>query len=283
MFAPMRFLALHAVENPDRPALITTNGSWTFSELERAVAAVAGRLRERGVAPRMLVATDLDAAEDWIVTLALLRIATRTLSTTGARIPSGIVPDALIARPGARTVGAAITITVDRLWIEQVVTDSESSDTDTVPVVLYPRDDAICRVILTSGTTGTARAAELSVRAIEHRVQRLSSYWTDERPELNLMPLSTTGGFHTALAALRHGTPYVAVDLSQKRWAQVAASAGVQVLCGSPVQVGQALRVLRDSGSSLPDLREIRTAGAAPSDTLLATIAGQLAVPVRGV
>lgn len=283
MFAPVRHLNEQASTRPDALALIGVDGRWTFSELERAVSAVAWRLRERGIEPRQLVATDLAPADDWIVTLALFTIATRTVSWAGVGSGSGRVVDALLTRPGTRRVDAAQVIDVDRLWIEQAVADVEQSGAENPPTVLYPRDDAICRVIMTSGTTGTPRAVELSVRAVEHRLANLHRYWTDSRIEVNLMTLSTTGGFHTALAALQHGSPYLAVDMADDRFVRVAAEARAQVLCGSPVQVGQTLRLLRDLDETLPQLTEVRTAGALPTPALLSTIAEQLSVPVRGV
>ena len=283
MFAPVRHLMQHASTRPDELALIGVDGRWTFAELETAVSAVARRLRELGVEPRQLVATDLAPALDWIVTLALFRIATRTVSYAGVGSGSGLVADALLTRPGTRRLDAAQVIAIDRLWIEQAVTDADEADGPNPPTVLYPRDDAICRVIMTSGTTGSPRGVELSVRAVEHRLANTHRYWTDSRVEVNLMTLSTTGGFHTALAALQHGTPFVAVDMADERFLRIAIEARVQVLCGSPVQIGQTLRLLRESSQSLPHLTEVRTAGALPTPALLTTIAEQLSVPVRGV
>lgn len=283
MFAPVQHLQQHAETRPNDVALISTDATWTFTELERAITAVSVRLRQLGVGPRQLVATNLGAADDWIVTLALFRIATRTVSVAGVGV-TGLVPDVILTRPGG-TGAARQAIAVDRLWIEQAV--AEASNTapaeNASRIVLYPRADSPCRVILTSGTTGTPRAVELSVSAVEHRLAHLHHYWTDERPELNLMPLSTTGGFHTALAALQHGTPYLAVDRADERALQLAADATVQVLAGSPVQIGRLVQVMRERGIRLPALREVRTAGAPASPGLLAAIAEVLNVPVRGV
>jgi len=283
MFAPVRHLHEQALAHPDQPALIGSDGTWTFAELDRTATAVARRLRELGIAPRQLVATSLPPTHDWIITLALLRIATRTVSLTGIGTTTALIPDALIARPGTPANAAAQVIAVDRLWIEQVTADADEAGADDVPTVLYPRNDAICRVIMTSGTTGSPRGVELSVAAVEHRLATLHGYWTDARPELNFMSLSTTGGFHTAIANLQHGTPYLAVELSDERLVRTAANASVQVLAGSPVQIGRFLQLLREKGLALPALREVRTAGATTTATLLAEIADVLAVPVRGV
>lgn len=283
MFAPVRHLAEHARARPDALALVGVDGRWSFAELERAVSAVASRLRALGIGPRQLVVTDLPPSDDWIVTLALFRIATRTLSFAGAGSATGLTADALLTRPGEQRLDARQVVAIDRLWIEQAIADAEQEPDDVAPTVLYPRDDAIARVILTSGTTGSPRGVELSLRAIEHRLANLHRYWTDARVEVNLMTLSTTGGFHTALAALQHGSPFLAVDIADERFITVAAEARVQVLCGSPVQVGQTLRLLRASGQTLPQLAEVRLAGALPTAGLLEAIAQQLSVPVRGV
>lgn len=283
MFSPVQHLHDQAVARPDRPALISGDGTWSFAELDHAVTAVAGRLRDLGITPRQLVATDLAPADDWIITLALLRIATRTVSLTGVGATTALMPDALLARPGSRSVDAPLVITVDRLWIDQVVAEARDAGDVNVPTVLYPRADAICRVIMTSGTTGAPRGVELSVSAVEHRLAHLHHYWTDARPELTLMTLSTTGGFHTALATLQHGTPYLAVEQADERLLRRAADAGVEVLSGSPVQVGRVVQLMRERNLTLPSLREVRTAGAAATPTLLAAIADVLAVPVRGV
>lgn len=282
MFAPVQHLQQHAVTRPDHLALISADAAWSFADVERAVSAVSYRLRQLGVGPRQLVATNLPTADDWIVTLALFRIATRTVSVAGVGATK-LVPDVLLTRPGYLPTPAGQVITIDRLWIEQAIIDAADAGDPEARIVLYPRTDAVGRVILTSGTTGTARGVELSISAVEHRLTHLHRYWTDERRELNLMSLSTTGGFHTALAALQHGTPYLAVDRADEQALRVATDAGVQVLAGSPVQIGRLIQVMRERSIRLPDLREVRTAGALASPGLLTAIAAVLDVPVRGV
>lgn len=282
MFAPLQHLRDHALSHPDEAALITHDQRWSFAQLERTVASVARRLRVDGIAPRQLVATDLEPAVDWIVTLALLSIATRTLSLTGVGPSSGITVDALLTRPGRPVVDAPTVIAIDRLWVEQAIADDAEYDAG-ASIVLYPRDDSICRVIMTSGTTGSPRAVELSVRAVTHRVAHLHLYWTDARPELNLMSLSTTGGFHTALAALQHGSAYRAVTHATSEMLRAIDIDRVEVLAGSPVQMGRLLADMRESGISLPHLREVRTAGAPVTPTLLEAISRQFDVPVRSV
>lgn len=270
--------ARQAAERPNELALVSSDRTWTFAELDTAVAGIAARLHEAGVRPRQVVAIDLPAALDWMVGLATLRLAARGLSLNGMTTAPSTPVDVLVTRPGSRRVPSDLAVEVDEFW----VTGSLEWASD-APMFAFARPDSICRLILTSGTTGAPRAAALTAGAVEHRLAHLHHYWSDDRRELNLMSLSTTGGFHSALAALHHGVPYLAVDHINAASLRLAAEHDVRVLCGSPVHLGAALRVLTEHDLALPALEEVRVAGAAASDALLRAIEQQLAVPVRGV
>ncbi|MDO9590851.1 MAG: AMP-binding protein, partial [Microcella sp.] len=94
--------ARHAAERPDELALVSIDRTWTFAELDTAVAGVAARLHEAGVRPRQVVASDLPAALDWLVGLALLRLTARGLSLNGMTAAPSTPVDVLVTRPGAR-------------------------------------------------------------------------------------------------------------------------------------------------------------------------------------
>jgi long-chain acyl-CoA synthetase len=283
MFSPLLHLRDAANTHPDAAALISPEGTWTFAELLRTVSAVSIRLRKLGISPRQLVAIDLPAAQEWIITLALFHLANRSVSLSGVNQPTGIFPDAVLTKPGHPILLAPLVITIDRPWIDRVVADADADGLPDYRTILYSRDDAICRVILTSGTTGAPRAAELSVSAVEHRLANLHHYWTDARQELNFMALSSTGGFHTALASLKHATAYITTEIVDSRVLRAAAAANVVVLAGSPVQVGRALNLLREENLSLPDLQEVRTAGDTPTPRLIEAVTEQLPARLKSV
>lgn len=276
--SPLDDLQRHAAERPDAIAIATPRGGHTFADLKELVDASAQRLRAAGVSPRQLVALDLPSAREWVLDLALMRLAARSVSIRG--VPgSDVYPDVLIVEPGSSPASAPTTIEVDELWMLGALADAAGQ----APAFEYPRPDSIFRLMLTSGTTGTPRTAAYSVAAFEHRRLGLDAYWTDDRAELDLMPLSTTGGFHTAAAALRHGSAYLAVDHVNEESLRFAAQQSVQVLCGSPNQIASALEVAAQHDIDLTSLEEVRMAGAAPSQTLLRLIADRLDVAVRGV
>ncbi len=279
MFSALADLDRHAVERPNAPALSSPGTRVSFAELKSMVDAATIQLRREGVAPRAVVAVDLPHAQEWIVDLALMRLATRSVSLAGMKEFGALTPDTLVTSPGRRVTRARREVAVDEKWFE----DAVAAASGPVPHVAYPRPDSIFRLMLTSGTTGVPRTAAYSVDALEHRRERLDSYWSDGRTELNFMPLSTTGGFHTAIADLRHGQPHHGVDRIDAESLRFARAERVHVLCGSPAQIAAALTILVDHSITLPSLEEVRLAGASASPTLLRRIAGVLGVPVRGV
>lgn len=279
MLSLLSDLDLHAAERPDAIALTTPGRALTFSELSVTVDAVATRLRNEGVMPRAVVGVDLPTWLEWIVDLALLRLATRAVSLRGVPSSGSLSLDTVITEAGKAAALAARTIQVDEFWVASATAQASGSR----PEVGYPRPDSIFRLILTSGTTGLPRAAAYSVDAFERRRLGLDAYWTDARPELDLMGLSTTGGFHTAAASLRHGQAFRAVDNVNAETLRFAASEAIEVLCGSPLQIAHAMEILDHESIALPELREVRMAGAGPSAALLRHISSSLGVPVRGV
>src|SRR5690606_31152529 len=129
----------------------------------------------------------------WVLDLALFRLAARTVSLRGVGATAGLPIDLLLTSAEA-----------DASWFDGLADQEPPAD--------YAERDAIFRYLLTSGTTGTPRAAAYSVRAFDYRMSTGAAHWTDGRRELTLIGLSTTGGFHAAAACLAHGIPYLAVD-----------------------------------------------------------------------
>lgn len=279
MFEPLADLDRHAAERPDHIAVATPRRSFTFAELRSASSAVAARLHDAGVRPGQLVAVDLPTALEWIVDLALFRLAAVSVSVRAVADAGPIGADALITAPGRRATPSDLVVEADELWLDGAISRAAE-----VTAVDFAGEDAIFRLILTSGTTGgTPRAAAYSVRALAYRSAEQHAHWTDGRPELTLIGLSTTGGFHAAVACLRLGVTYLAVDRIDEESMRFAAARRIEVLCGSPTQIAHSIQVLLSAGITLPSVTEVRLAGAAPSAALLKLIAETFGASVRGV
>jgi acyl-coenzyme A synthetase/AMP-(fatty) acid ligase len=100
---------------------------------------------------------------------------------------------------------------------------------------------------------------------------------------MNFMGLSTTGGFFTAVAALKHGYPFMAELAVNQAAIERAREYGIKVLAGSPAQIGQALQVIREHKLSIPSLVEVRIAGSLPSKSLVSAIHDDFGVEVKSV
>lgn len=139
------------------------------------------------------------------------------------------------------------------------------------------------RYVLTSGTTGSPKAVTFTGGNIQARLDHLGTYWANERPELNFMGLSTTGGFFTALAALRYGYPFIAELAVNRSAIERAKEHQIKVLAGSPSQIGHALKIMKEHSLRIPSLEEVRIAGSSPSEKLVSAIHSALGVPVKSV
>lgn len=279
MFEPLADLERHARERPTSLALATPSREFTFAQLQDAVLATCAQLHAAGVTADALVAIDLPGAVEWIVDLALFRLGARTVSIRGVAQLESLPVAVLVTVPGVRSMSAPITVEVDEQWIEAGVRRRGEPPA----IVDYPAAAYDFRLILTSGTTGSPRAAAYSVGAFTHRMSDGQLHWTDGRPELTMIGLSTTGGFHAAAASLRLGVPYLAIDRIDADSLRFAAGHGIRVLCGSPVQVALALRVLADAAIALPELEEVRLSGATPSSALLELVTQLPGVVIRSV
>lgn len=274
MFEPLADLERHAAARPHDLAVVSPDRSYTFVALRERSHAVAAWLGATGLGPGSTVGVDLPASLEWVVDLALFRLGARSVSLRAVQNPGDLRVDALITDPGKRAAPAGSVFELDGPFI------------DSLPAAaIEPRDfaDSIFRLLLTSGTTGTPRAAAYSVNAMRYRLETGHVHWTTERPELTMIGLSTTGGFHAALACLQLGVRFVSIDRIDEPSLRFVAEQGIEVLCGSPTQVAHAVHVMLEHGITLPTLQQVRLAGAGPSDALLRLLTDTFGVPVVGV
>ena len=285
VLAPVADLARHLAERPDAPALLTPRRALSYRQLSAAVLSVSQRLRHAGVKPNDLVALDLPTGLEWVVNLALFRLGARTVSVRGVSDPPPLRPAFLLTqtRAKAEQLAASQVIEVSERWIDEQWIDASTATPSIPPPAEHPEKDAIFRYILTNGTTGQPRAAAYSVGAFDYRVADGDNHWTGRDLELNMVGMSTTGGFHAAAGSLHHGLPYLAIDAIDVDSMRFAERQNIRVLSGSPAQVAHALHVIVEAGITLPALKEVRLAGATPTAQLLDLIHDRLGVPTHGV
>jgi long-chain acyl-CoA synthetase len=278
MIQPFEMLETAVSRNPHTVGLIGENHQYSFLQMWERSKALASNFHGQGVKPRQVVSTFLPPDLDWLTTLAVFHEAAVPLSLWGVGLVDNLNVSWFVGTDFHKSVPPQKTIIVDGVSVH-----SDSRDQTNHQRVLFARPDKPMRYVMTSGTTGAPKAVTFTGSNIQARLDQLHGYWADRRPELNFMGLSTTGGFFTALASLEHGYPYMAERAVNLSALERAKEHKVQVLAGSPAQIGQALMLFRDHKLRLPDLVEVRLAGSQPSEKLVSAIHAELGVKVKSV
>jgi acyl-coenzyme A synthetase/AMP-(fatty) acid ligase len=123
----------------------------------------------------------------------------------------------------------------------------------------YASEDDLCRVILTSGTTGGAKAVPYGLKVLAERLPTMNTYWSAGRNEMNLMGLRTVGGFLTALNSSYIGETYYCPPPDD--FVKCANHFKITSLIGSPLQLADFVKRVELSTDGIPPVQEIRAAG----------------------
>ncbi|MCD6061286.1 MAG: hypothetical protein K0S16_1597 [Moraxellaceae bacterium] len=265
MLNPYRFIEFNSRANPTRIALVDEASEFNYRQLWALVKKAAAKLRAAGVRPGDLVVTSLPAGLDWIITNALFHEACLTCSNHGyAPVDPALGVKWYVSnRPAELPREQLILLGPD--WFTNIGDDAlEAACHD------YDGSDALCRLVLTSGTTGQAKGVPLTVGQLEGRLRTIPAYWSGGRGEFNIMGLLTIGGFMTALYAAMSGSTYYAPGTSGNL--QMLRKYGIRSLIGSPVQLQRLIENMHKAGVALPSVREIRSAGGVLPPALVASL-----------
>jgi long-chain acyl-CoA synthetase len=265
--SPYEYLEAAANTHPQAPALVTTTASLTFAELRRVTRNIAGVLRERGIRAGDIVATMLSPDSEWIVTLALLHEGAVTCSVWEESqltlvSPSHFITDTPTVGPSRTTP----TLVIDDEWIRR----ASEQDNAYAPVP-YAGDDAMVRLVLTSGTTGIPKIARYNLGPIVRRNENLDNVWIPA-VYLNMMAMSTMGAFYQAMVHLATATPYLALSTIDRDAAALITDYAVNIIIGSPLSVGHLCEVMQASNASVPAVAMVVVAGSTASRGLVAAI-----------
>lgn len=197
---PIRF---HSRHEPEALALCAPGVDLvTYERLEKSINNVARRARATGLASGQVVALFLPQRPivHALIILGLARIGVVTASVTTRKLPTSLHFDAILS-DGPHPHSDIKTIPLDPTWLTG---DGKPSDIDYVP-----REDDLCRIILTSGTTGEPKAVALSHRTIIGRVLRYHALCGNKLPSGARLfcdvTLSTSFGYTMFIATLLKG------------------------------------------------------------------------------
>jgi len=263
VFQPIEYLRYHAAMTPAAIALQGPDRAIAFGDAFRRVRRIAHKLRNVGVAPGDVVLTGVHSrTADWLLTLALLHEATISCINNSAQLPDPALGIRWFVTDTPHPAWPAEQqIVLDKHWFDELPSGE-------ITPRCYPSEQSICRLVLTSGTTGQAKAVPFSVDLLEKRLVNLLGHWCTAKPELNLMAMSSIGGLLAAFHALAEGTPYFICHQPADIVAMIHRF-GIVNLTGSPMQLAEFARHAAGSGVTALPLELIRSAGGVLSESLL--------------
>ncbi len=268
---PIEILYFHAQVHPDEVAIQHLDHGTNYRDLLALVRKTAWQLRAAGIRPGQVVATALPRRLTWVVSLALFHEAAIGCALLpGVPVDEVLGAEHLIATEAQAGFPAGRTIRLDTAWLA-----TRNAGPEAERPCDFPDPGSICRLVLTSGTTGRNKAVVFTVAGVQRRIDRVYTYWTSDGPEINAMGLASVGGFWSALAKLKLGATWYAFEGLDELIA-VAARFGVRSLVGSPIQLADVAQRLQALSQRLPALAVVRSGGAPLSAELLELLQRQL-------
>ncbi len=225
-------------------------GPVPYGRLEAFIHNVARNAAKLGIAPGQVVATyTADAALHAVFTLGLIYAGATTLSLRGSRPIPGIVPDLVLTDVPANFAGPATIVAIDESWLQ--------GEGAAAPVPPCGGADDVCRIILTSGSTGVPKGVALSHRMLAGRAvhyamlrgarsAHCARFFCD-------LSFGTSPGFNYAMALLGRGGTIYFLGPDPADILQIIDLEQVRGMATSPYGLGEFLKFFEgDSAFTTP-------------------------------
>ncbi len=259
----------HAAANPEKPAVVTSEAVLSYGMLRRGILSAQQQLRKHGLKPGDRAGVEvINAIGHMTLICALHREGIASVSIDRPMVDSvDETPiDALLTN--APVAGKATRmIPVDETWF------NATPETEPGPNLAQQRDgDGLCRLILSSGTTGRPKVIALSFAAAQERLVsysiRMSSPSWDR---IVCMPgLSTNYGYSFAITTLWLGRTICFGYDSAVRELIIAYQA--EMLVASTQQIAEMTKFQEDRFRRFDSLRSVHIGGAVAYAPLSARI-----------
>ncbi|MEI7779869.1 MAG: class I adenylate-forming enzyme family protein [Actinomycetes bacterium] len=263
--------------NPQDIAVASTIGDFTYRDLFDHSKRIASLLRDRGVCPGQVVATDVPAHLQLFFMAALFHEACIGCTYPGPGVPVERFDWLLTSLPN---FGFPLerTIVVDDDFFAQSANESLAIDANE-----FESFDVVCRLLFSSGTTGTPHAIPFSVGRLEARSKRAEVTWMPAKPFMSIIGPQAVTGILTAYTSLASGFPYVAPGTAVETL-ELLRRNGIRSAKASPVQLAELINHLGVTGDQGSELLEIiESAGSVLPAPLAAEVRRLLAPDVRNL
>lgn len=203
MTNPAQLVLAWAETTPDAPAIVSAGLTMTYAELADSVRRVSARLRRERIGPGSVVAIRARPELEAVLLLAVLHSGGVSLHGSEAvmRAYADEIDFLLGERPRATRVHArVIDVGADFLvLLGEVNASADVTElTDTDP----------CRIVFSSGTTGSPKGVEFTVASLLARTASARANWMPRDPFMCLLGLDTVSGFQAFAWTVMNGRPY---------------------------------------------------------------------------
>ncbi len=213
--------------------------SVTYKSLETFIHNVARTALKSGIAPGDIVALGLtDTVLHVACTLGLMHMGAATMSMRGSNIAEATKPDLVLTDAPTKVMTDSTVVAVDHSWLH--------GDGAAKPVPVNGADQEICRIILTSGSTGEPKGIAFSHQLL---AARIAHYTYSKGPRFAHcsrlycdLGFGTSPGFRYALALLSRGGTIFFLGPEPADILQAISLHKVQGMATSPYSLGEYLR-----------------------------------------
>jgi long-chain acyl-CoA synthetase len=258
----------HALIRPEKAAIILADRVVTYGMMAQGILLVTDRLSALRLAPGALVAVAIESPiRHLIVAAALCCLGHPILSARRTSdIPSLGLPIALFLE-GARE---GLVPGVNQMLVEEDWFTGPPRRLDATPSRGFAGGDAICRIELSSGTTGQPKSFSWSVDAQYQHILNLYIIIgpTDWGRMLCLPALSNNWGFTVAIHALYSGKTLCFAATARDTLHMIAIH-NLDCLIASTQHVRELVEQQRQNPVPCPSLRVVFMGGSLPSRALV--------------
>jgi acyl-coenzyme A synthetase/AMP-(fatty) acid ligase len=266
----------HAANDPFLPAIGTDNGILSYGQLAQAVVGALVHCERAGITKGMVVGLVIED-EIWHITLvcALHRLGAVSVSLGPGEAGLDLGMGAILCDRNRPQGFAGQLIEVKPDWFAMPAVDFSQ-----LPIATLGRNE-LCRIALSSGTTGAPKAIAMSPEILWHRFTTYGMRGRFSRSEKILCgpQLRSHFGFAVAFSALIAGK-MVCFTNSADATVPIISYFGVDLAVISVHQLTELADVQRRNFGGLSTLREIQAGGSKISDALFNKIRSSVACPV---
>lgn len=256
---PIESVLDQARQSPGTLAVASADFVMTYGDLASSLVRFASRFRQLGIGRGSVVAVSAQPAIEAVVTLALMHEGATSLSgTSGVLRAYASNIDVVITDGPVTNAGGMRLVTIDSDFLVSL---------GGVPTAIEPMPltgDEQCRIVFSSGTTGTPKGVPFTVDMLLARTTAAHTNWMPAEPFMSLLGLDTASGILTFYWSAFHGKTYFLVFDAQRNRI-VIERYGVRSIKSSPARLANLLDVVENSQAIALDAVEVAGSLLTPS------------------